>query len=249
VRFILASSNFSILKENSFLLSLPHAPISSALLHPVFRLYITRTRDWINWPRIQKIQDSSSVKIFYVLEEGWIEQRITLLTSLTPAGNQEPPGEMEERITKVRVRKLMSWDKDSLTEKAQAMHTSKAKQEIHSLLPIGRQVFANLQKSRAPSYLGVIWEDKCHHSKFPSFLLFLPAFIAECDITWHGISLWWTGVSCPSCVLFQLLVHLQPTRWQDGVRSRGGLDSITKTSLYYQHSSLTKSKTEHYTNH
>jgi len=34
------------------------------------------------------------------------------------------------------------------------------------------------------------------------------------------------GVSCPSCVPSQLLVHPQPTRWWGGVRSRKGLDSV-----------------------
>jgi len=36
----------------------------------------------------------------------------------------------------------------SLTGKAKATHASKAKEGIHSLLPIDRQVFSNLQESR-----------------------------------------------------------------------------------------------------
>jgi len=47
------------------------------------------------------------------------------------------------------------------------MHTSKAKQGIHSPLPIGRQVFSHLQKSHAPSHLTVTWGDKGHHSEHP----------------------------------------------------------------------------------
>ena len=39
-----------------------------------------------------------------------------------------PPGGMGERIGRVRVRKLMGWDKNSLIGKAKAAHTSKAKQ-------------------------------------------------------------------------------------------------------------------------
>jgi len=35
------------------------------------------------------------------------------------------------------------------------MHTSKAKQGIRSLLPIGRQVFSHSQESRAPSGITV----------------------------------------------------------------------------------------------
>jgi len=41
--------------------------------------------------------------------------------------------------------------------------TSKAKQGIHSLPPIGRQMFIHSQENRAPSHVTVTWEDKCHH--------------------------------------------------------------------------------------
>ena len=58
---------------------------------------------------------------------------------------------MGERIRRVKVRKLVGWDKDSLTGKAKAVHTRKAKQGICSLLPIVRQVCSHLQESRAPS--------------------------------------------------------------------------------------------------
>jgi len=35
----------------------------------------------------------------------------------------------------------VGWDKDSLIAKAKVVQASKAKQGIHSLLPIGKQVF------------------------------------------------------------------------------------------------------------
>jgi len=38
------------------------------------------------------------------------------------------------------------------------MHASKAKQGLHSLLPIRRQVFSHLKESRAPSHVTVTWE-------------------------------------------------------------------------------------------
>ena len=60
----------------------------------------------------------------------------------------------------------------------------------------------------------------------PPFLLLPPALYAEHDVIWYGISLWSVGVSSPSCVPSQLLVHPQPTHWWGGVRSRKGLDSV-----------------------
>jgi len=61
----------------------------------------------------------------------------------------------------------------------------------------------------------------------PPFFLLPPAFIAERDIIWYGMSLWSFEVSCPGCVLSQLLVHPQPTRWWGCERGRKGLDSVS----------------------
>jgi len=63
--------------------------------------------------------------------------------------------------------------------------TSKSKQGINSPLPTGR----HLQESRAPSPIVVTWEDKCHHSKHPPFLLLPPTLYAEQDSVWCGLSL------------------------------------------------------------
>ena len=57
------------------------------------------------------------------------------------------------------------------------MHANKAKQGIHSLLPIGRQVFSHLQESRAPSRVTVTWEDKRHHAQCPPPSFFFPQLI------------------------------------------------------------------------
>jgi len=64
---------------------------------------------------------------------------------------------MGERIGRLKVRKLVGGDKDSLIGKAKAMCTSKAVQGIHSLLSIGRQMFSHLQESRTPSRIRVTW--------------------------------------------------------------------------------------------
>ena len=129
------------------------------------------------------------------------------------------------------------------------MHASKAKQGIHSLLPIGRQAFSRLQESRAPSCITVTWEDKHHHSKRPPFLLLPSAFYAEHDVIGYGISLWSVGLSCPSCVPSQLFLHAQSTHWWVGVTAEKALtlckhcSAIMKTSLNYQHCFRHKSKT------
>ena len=104
---------------------------------------------------------------------------------------------MGERIGRVKVRKLVGWDKDSLIAKAKVVQASKAKQGIHSLLPTGGQVFSHLQESRAPSRITVTWGDKCHHSEHPPLPSSYPSFIAEHSIVQCGISLWSVGVSCP----------------------------------------------------
>jgi len=51
---------------------------------------------------------------------------------------------------------------------------SKEKQGIHSLLPIGRQVFSQLQESRASSCVTVTWEDKMPYLNVPPLSFFFP---------------------------------------------------------------------------
>jgi len=88
------------------------------------------------------------------------------------------------------------------------MHASKAKPGIHSLLAISRQVFSHGQESRAPARVTVTWEEKCHHSECPPFLILPRASYAEHDFIWYRISLWSVGVSCLGCVSSQPLVPL-----------------------------------------
>ena len=147
---------------------------------------------------------------------------------LTPASSWAPhscsltlPPRMGERIIKVKVRKLMGWDKDSLIGKAKATQASKAKQGIHSLTShqqAGVQPSPGEQGST--TCVMVTWEDKRHQlwMSLPSF--FFPQLYAEHDVIWYGISLWSVGVSCPSSVPSQLLVPPQPARWWGGVRGR-----------------------------
>ena len=155
---------------------------------------------------------------------------------------------MGERIGRVKVRKLMGWDKDSLIGKAKATHTSKAKQGIHSLLPVGRQVFSHLQESRAPSLLMATWETNAITPNILPFLLLHSALYAEHDVLWSGISLGSVGDSCPSCVPSQLLVPPQPLAGGAGWEAEKALalckhrSAITRRSLCYQHCFQHKSK-------
>jgi len=85
---------------------------------------------------------------------------------------------MEERISRVKKETLMGWDKDSLIGKAKATCAIKAKQGIHSLLPIVRQVFNRPQDSRVPSRITITWEDE-HHPFIcvsPPLVLLPPSF-------------------------------------------------------------------------
>ena len=93
---------------------------------------------------------------------------------------------MGERIRRVKVRKLVGWENDSFIGKAKAAHTSKANQGIHSLLPIGRQVFSHLQESKATSRVMVTWEDKRHHSECPLPSSFFPQ-LCMLSVTSYGM--------------------------------------------------------------
>ena len=80
----------------------------------------------------------------------------------------------------------MDRDKDGLLDKAKAVVTSKAKQEIHSLLPISR-LFPGMQySSYVIAYLG---RETALLQMFTSPPFFLLNFVAEYDVIWYGISL------------------------------------------------------------
>jgi len=111
----------------------------------------------------------------------------------------------------------------TVSQVKQKPRASKAKQGIHSLLAIGRQVFRPVQESMASScYLGR--QNTITPNIPPSF--FPQHFIAEHKVMWHGISFWSVRVSGPGCVPSQLLVPPQATCWWGGVRSIKGLDIV-----------------------
>lgn len=112
-----------------------------------------------------------------------------------------------ERTGRVKVRKLLSWDKGSLTGKAKALRTSKAKQGVYSLFPIGRQVFRLIQESKTP-WVMVIWEDRQHNFEIPppstSFSHLLSW--AQCHVIWDIPWVSWGRLS-QLCFLPNLVHH------------------------------------------
>jgi len=75
-----------------------------------------------------------------------------------------------------KARRLVDQDKGGLAGKAKAVHTSKAKRNIQSLLPIGEPVFSHFLESRTPSHVMVTWEDKHCNYKHSLFLLLSTSF-------------------------------------------------------------------------
>ena len=140
---------------------------------------------------------------------------LTLLANKPHAAARSlPPSGTGDRIGRVKLRKHLGRDEGSLTGKAKAMCTSKAKQGIHSLLPMGRLVFSHLRESRAPSHMTVTWEDKGHRSELPPsfftqlYMLSMMAYGMEYlfgrQLSWlwplpafcTRLACWWSGLRC-----------------------------------------------------
>lgn len=116
------------------------------------------------------------------------------------------------------------------------MCTSKAKQEIHSLLHIVRKMLSHFWKTALCNVLKGIFEDKHHLRKHPPCRPPLPSFIG-----WARARTVWDipQVSCPGCVPFQILSTpslLLVLKWcgtkKPSLCQHGS--AITKTSLCFQ---------------
>ena len=173
------------------------------------------------------------------------------LSPLHPPQAHPAPGGKEGRIRRVKMRKIMGWDKDSLTGKAKATHTSKAKQGIHSPLPTSRQVFRHLQESRAPSCIAVTWEDRRSHSELPPSLSpSSPSFYcwAPSHAVWDIPFLSWGQLSqlCPlptSCAPTACSLVGQSEKQKKILALCKHCSAIAQTYLFYQNCSGQKSKT------
>lgn len=76
-----------------------------------------------------------------------------------------------ERIRRVKGKKLVGWDKDSLAGKAKFMHASKAKQEIHSPFPMAGRYSAVSRKAGLHHVWQWIEKTNAITVNVPSFLL------------------------------------------------------------------------------
>lgn len=96
----------------------------------------------------------SQVHIYYRCLTIWLQHSYiscvlapppsTMLSRFNPScqlSTSQPLSEMRERTRRVKLRKLMDWDEDSLIGKAKATGTSKTTQEVNLPLPMGRQMF------------------------------------------------------------------------------------------------------------
>jgi len=70
----------------------------------------------------------------------------------------------------------MSWDKDSLLGKTKAMHVSKAKQGIHSLLPSAGRCSATSRRARPIIPKGYLWRQMPSTPTVHPFLFPCPSF-------------------------------------------------------------------------
>jgi len=142
-----------------------------------------------------------------------------------------------------KARRLMDQDKDSLRGKAKGAQVSKVEREIHSLLPIIRQMSGQFPRSRASACITVAWDDKNHKHECPPIL---PPF--------HGLLLlniltfisW--GQFSPSNLLLtpSLLIAGEGCGREKAFTLWKYCSATLKTSVLYQHCFSHKCKSQHH---
>jgi len=158
---------------------------------------------------------------------------------------------MDERIRRVKVRKLRGRDKDGLWGKAKATHTSKAKPGIHSLHLVFSQAGVQPPPGKQGSitrngYLGrqtpLLW------TPAPS-LFFLPLYMLSTTSYGMEYPCGQSGSAVPAVPPPTFLCTPSPLAGGVGWEAEKALtlckqrSAIIKTSLYYQHYFQHKSKT------
>ena len=153
---------------------------------------------------------------------------------------------MGERTGRVKVRELVGWDKDSLIDTAEIVHESKANQGVHSLLPIGRQLFSHLQEITCNRVLG---------RQMPSLQMSSPSFFFP---PLYTLSMTSCGTEYPCGHLGSAVPAVPPPHsfctpslltggvgWEaeQALTLCKHCSAATKSSLYYQHCFQHKSKT------
>jgi len=129
-----------------------------------------------------------------------------------------PPSGVRQSIRRVKVRKVMDWDKDILISKAKN-HVDKKSKIRNSFTTSIQQTGSHTSQGKQDSVTQNGNLGRQTPSFWTPFSFFSQLFIAQHDIIWYKIPLWSVWVSCPSCVPFQLLVH-------HGMRRRKGLGSV-----------------------
>lgn len=112
---------------------------------------------------------------------------------------------------------------------------------MHSLLPMGRQMFSCILESKASVHVTSNWEEKCSNPKgLFHFSSFPWTFIHEHNVVCHGISLLSAEFISLSCVLTHFLMQLQPNPFQQELENEMALvlwknsSAVPKTLICYQ---------------
>lgn len=150
-----------------------------------------------------------------------------------------------ERIRRVKERKFMCWDKDSLIAKAKAIYASKVKQGLNSLLPQAGWCSAIPRRARLHhTYQLLVKTNVIPPSFFPQLCMFsMMPYGMEYSFDQLGSTV--PAVSSPNslCTL-TLLPSGAVWEAEKALRQCKPCSAITETSLYYQHCFQHKSKTQ-----
>lgn len=133
--------------------------------------------------------------------------------------------EMEETEERIKVTKLMGWDKDGLRGKAEVACTQvkSDKEFIHHFPRASR---CSARRARLPPTWSWLGKTTPLWTTLTLFLLLPPALYTVCFTIKSGISLRSAGVSCPGCIPSQLLAHSQPSVSVVGWGAGKNLDSV-----------------------
>ena len=148
---------------------------------------------------------------------------------------------MRKRIRRLKVRKVVGWDKDSLIAKAKLhMQAKQSKEFIHYLPPAGKRP-ATFLENMASSHVAGTWEGKCHKHECQChpFLLLCPTFYCstQCHMVWNIPLVSWDHLSwlCPlpvSCAAPSLVRNCEK---QKALTLCNHWWATAETSVCYEH--------------
>lgn len=133
------------------------------------------------------------------------------------------PSWMGDRLSRLGLRKLVGWEKNSFIRKAKAAHINKQTKKIgiNSLISMGRQ---ESQESRVSSWMTVTW------GQTPSLWMSLTSSSSPscyCCMWFHRLwNIPWVSWGRLSSVTPQFFVQPQTPHWWSGVRSKTSLECV-----------------------